>query len=77
MYAQLPDYSKKDDDVINGRLAAIQRSVVRTLWKKPIRAIKKAGIRRVSLGGGVAANSSLRSLFLQKGFQHNKRVYLP
>ena len=77
MYDQLPDSSKKDENIINDLLASFQRSVVRTLWKKTIRAIKKTGIRRVSLGGGVAANSSLRSLFLQKGFQHNIKVYLP
>ncbi|QPM69217.1 tRNA (adenosine(37)-N6)-threonylcarbamoyltransferase complex transferase subunit TsaD [Atribacter laminatus] len=76
-YDQLSDSSKKDEKGINDLLASFQQSVVRTLWKKTIRAVKKTGIRSVSLGGGVAANSSLRSLFSQKGFQNNIKVYLP
>jgi len=76
-YDQLPDSSKKDEKAINDLLASFQRSVVRTLWKKTIRAVKKTGIRSVSLGGGVAANSKLRSLFSQKGFQNSIKVYLP
>jgi len=76
-YDQLSDSSKQDDNIINDLLASFQRSVIRTLWKKTLLAIKKTGIRTVSLGGGVAANSSLRSHFLQKGAQHNLKVYLP
>lgn len=76
-YDQLPDSFKQDENLMNDLLASFQRSVVRTLWKKTIRAIKKTGIRTVSLGGGVAANSSLRFLFLQKGSQQSIKVYLP
>ncbi len=76
-YNQLPENSKKDEKLINDLLASFQQSVVRTLWKKTFRAIQKTGIRTVSLGGGVAANSYLRSYFLQKGARYKVKIFLP
>jgi len=48
-------------------LASFQEAVIDVLFQKTFRAIKKTGITRVVVGGGVASNGRLREVFLEKG----------
>lgn len=49
--------------------ASFQRVVVETLLRTVSRAVADTGIRRVSIAGGVAANSLLRERFAEQDFQ--------
>jgi N6-L-threonylcarbamoyladenine synthase len=48
-------------------LASFQEAVIDVLFQKAFRAIKKTGITRVVVGGGVASNGRLREVFLERG----------
>jgi N6-L-threonylcarbamoyladenine synthase len=48
-------------------LASFQEAVIDVLFQKTFRAIKKTGITRVVVGGGVASNGRLREVFLERG----------
>ncbi|OPY75141.1 MAG: tRNA N6-adenosine threonylcarbamoyltransferase [Syntrophorhabdus sp. PtaU1.Bin058] len=48
-------------------LASFQEAVIDVLFLKTFRAIKKTGITRVVVGGGVASNGRLREVFLERG----------
>lgn len=57
--------------------ASVQKAVVEALLAKTFMACERHGIRHLVLGGGVAANSALRSQALQRGEKHNIQVFLP
>ncbi len=61
------NYVRRHPDVENADIAAaFQEAVVDVLVTKTIRAAERVGARTVCLGGGVAANSQLRSEFAAK-----------
>ncbi len=62
---------------LNDLCASFQEAVADALTKKLVLGAKKAGGRQVVLCGGVAANSRLRSLALERGQDAGLRVYLP
>jgi N6-L-threonylcarbamoyladenine synthase len=55
--------------------AGFQKSVFEVLLKKTIKAINKHNINTVVVGGGVAANKTLKQYFLDN--LKNKNVYFP
>ncbi len=57
--------------------ASFQAAVVDVLCAKTLRAAEKAGARGVVLGGGVAANSLLRSEMSRRGAEAGMKVALP
>ena len=57
--------------------AAFQEAVVDTLVTKLVAAARRTGVRTVTLGGGVAANSRLRVRALEAGEEAGLRVVLP
>ncbi len=57
--------------------ASFQEALVETLVWKTIRAAKKMNVRQIALGGGVAANSRLRELLLQRGTDEGFSVVMP
>lgn len=57
--------------------AAFQASVVDVLVRKTEWTIKKEGIRRVVLSGGVAANSALRKRMKEMGDKREVEIYMP
>ena len=57
--------------------ASFQEAVVDVLTSKAIRAAREAGIDYLLLGGGVAANSRLRELALQRCQQAGIRLRVP
>ena len=57
--------------------ASFQSAVVDVLCAKTLRAAEQAGARGVVLGGGVAANSLLRSEMSRRGAEAGMKVALP
>jgi N6-L-threonylcarbamoyladenine synthase len=57
--------------------ASFQEAVVDVLTTKARQAVREFGAKGIALGGGVAANSSLRERTCDVGIAENVRVYLP
>jgi N6-L-threonylcarbamoyladenine synthase len=66
-----------DEVGISNLCAAFQRTVVKTLVGKSLRACKSSGISTLVLGGGVAANSALRETARREGERVGVRVIVP
>jgi len=65
------------DDEIARIAAAFQRSVVSTLVRKSVAACEHTGIRRLALGGGVAANGALREALRAVCGREGIELHLP
>lgn len=57
--------------------ASIQHTIVITLMKKLMKAVKETGINRVCLAGGVSANSGLRNALKENGEKHGWQTFTP
>jgi N6-L-threonylcarbamoyladenine synthase len=57
--------------------ASFQETVARSLTQKTIRCALDYGIEKITVGGGVAANSGLREHLTTAAAKHNLRVYFP
>ena len=77
----LRDSLKEDPDFIekykNDICASFQRDLVDILMKKLIKATKDTGIKQIVAGGGVAANSLLRSELERRGTAAGLQVFMP
>ncbi len=57
--------------------AGFQEAVVQTLVYKAIKTARKKGIKRIALGGGVAANERLRSLLRSEAGKCDIELFIP
>ena len=57
--------------------ASFQKSLIDILLKKLILATKQTGIREVSIGGGVSANSGLRERIAEEREKRGWRTFIP
>ncbi len=57
--------------------ASLQKTIVDILLKKLIKAAKDLNINHIAIGGGVSANSGLRSAIEQQGKKRGWSVYIP
>jgi len=57
--------------------ASFQQSCVDVLVSKTVSACKKFNIKKIVLGGGVSANSRLRSDFIKKCDEENIKLFMP
>lgn len=57
--------------------ASFQDAVTDTLVEKTFRAAKEYGIKKISVGGGVASNGLLKKKFYARGLRENISVYVP
>ena len=57
--------------------ASFQTALIDILLDKLVKAAKQTGIREVTIGGGVSANSALRSRIGQEGEKRGWNTYLP
>jgi N6-L-threonylcarbamoyladenine synthase len=72
------NYVRKNPDVSNTDIAAsFQEAVVDVLCAKTIKAAQQVGARGIVLGGGVSANSLLRSTMTTRGQQAGFSIALP
>lgn len=66
-----------DNLPINDLVASFQDTVAKSLTKRVLNACFDYGLTTVVVGGGVAANSSLRSHLQQSTQAHNLQVFFP
>ena len=72
------NYVRKNPDAANANIAAsFQEAVVDVLCAKTIKAAQQVGARGIVLGGGVSANSLLRSEMTTRGEHAGFTVALP
>jgi N6-L-threonylcarbamoyladenine synthase len=57
--------------------ASFQSAVIDTLVEKCLMALKKTGVKKIVLGGGVSANSALRQALKEAGKREGIKVYIP
>ena len=57
--------------------ASFQKTLIDILLDKLIKAAKQTGIKEITIGGGVSANSGLRARMLEEGAKRGWNVYLP
>ena len=69
-----PDFMDKNKEDI---CAGFQRTLIEILMDKLVKAAKQTGIREVTMGGGVSANSGLRNALTAEGKKRGWNVYLP
>lgn len=77
----LKDQIKDDPDFIEKNkadlCASLQATIIDILLTKLIKAVKLTGVNSVAIGGGVSANSGLRSAIEECGKKRKWKVYLP
>lgn len=72
--AKDPEFMEKNKEDI---CASFQKTLIDILMDKLVKAAKQTGIREITIGGGVSANSGLRERMLSEGEKRGWRVYLP
>ena len=69
-----PEFMEKNKEDI---CASFQKALIDILLDKLIKAAKQTGIREITIGGGVSANSGLRSRIEEEGRRRGWNIYLP
>ncbi len=69
--------SKLEPEDTKDLVASFQESVVRVLTKKTILAAKKLKVQKIAIGGGVAANRTLRERLKEETQKEGLELYLP
>ena len=72
--AKDPDFMEKNKADI---CASFQKALVDILLDKLIKASKQTGIKEITIGGGVSANSGLRERIETEGKKRGWNTYLP
>ena len=72
--AKDPQFMEKNKEDI---CASFQKTLIDILMDKLIKASKQTGIKDITIGGGVSANSGLRSRILEEGEKRHWNTYLP
>jgi len=77
----LRDRMKEEPDFIDAHLddlcASLQYTIVSILIEKLAKAVKETGIRQITIGGGVAANSELRDTLTETAKRRGWKVFIP
>ena len=69
-----PEFMEKNKEDI---CASFQKALIDILLDKLIKAAKQTGIREITIGGGVSANSGLRGRIEEEGRRCGWNTYLP
>lgn len=72
--AKDPDFMEKNKADI---CASFQKALIDILMDKLVKAAKLTGIKEVTIGGGVSANSGLRDRIVSEGQKRGWNTYLP
>lgn len=72
--ARDPSFMEKNKEDI---CASFQKTLIDILMDKLVKAATQTGIRTVTMGGGVSANSGLRTRMTQEGKKRGWKMYLP
>lgn len=57
--------------------ASVQHTIVTILMKKLKKAVKQTGIKQIAIGGGVSANSGIRTALQEMGKQYGWNTFIP
>lgn len=68
---------KGQEIVVEDVAASFQQAVLDVLVEKTMKLVDEKKCNKVVIAGGVAANSELRRLMMEKGEQRNLKVYYP
>lgn len=75
------DEIAKDPDFIEHNkydlCASFQKTLIDILMDKLVKAAKQTGIKEITIGGGVSANSGLRNRLVEEGRRRHWNTYLP
>lgn len=69
-----PEFMEKNKEDI---CASFQKTLIDILMDKLIKAVRQTGIKEVTIGGGVSANSGLRGRITEEGHKRGWNTYLP
>ena len=69
-----PEFMEKNKEDI---CASFQKTLIDILMDKLVKASKLTGIKEITIGGGVSANSGLRSRITAEGIKRGWNTYLP
>ncbi len=69
-----PEFMEKNKEDI---CASFQKTLIEILMDKLVKAARQTGIREITIGGGVSANSGLREAVLAEGRKRGWKVHLP
>ena len=72
VFREVQTLKRLNNETISNISASVQKSVIDVLIKKTLKAAKKYKVKSILLGGGVAANESLRERLL-----HNTKYEIP
>ena len=72
--AKDPEFMEKNKEDI---CASVQKALIDILLDKLIKAAKQTGIKEITIGGGVSANSGLRTRIEEEGRKRGWNTYLP
>ncbi len=72
--AKDPEFMEKNKEDI---CASFQKTLIDILMDKLVKAAKHTGIREITIGGGVSANSGLRERITAEGKKRGWNTYLP
>lgn len=72
--AKDPDFMEKNKEDI---CASFQKALIDILMDKLVKAAKLTGIKEITIGGGVSANSGLRDRIVSEGQKRGWNTYLP
>ncbi|MDE7411602.1 MAG: tRNA (adenosine(37)-N6)-threonylcarbamoyltransferase complex transferase subunit TsaD [Paramuribaculum sp.] len=77
----LRDAVKDDPDFINNNLndlaASLQKTIIEILLAKLDLAVKQTGVKTVAIGGGVSANSGVRTAVADYCKKHHLNAFIP
>ena len=76
-YTKSSGIPRKGTGAMNDLCASFQQAVTDTLTEKAFAAAKHFNIKKIVLGGGVAANSGLRKAFQVRAKKEKLEVFLP
>ncbi|PZR10273.1 MAG: tRNA (adenosine(37)-N6)-threonylcarbamoyltransferase complex transferase subunit TsaD, partial [Flavobacterium psychrophilum] len=69
-----PDFIKEN---MNDICASIQHTIINILMDKIKMAVKETGIKQVAIGGGVSANSGIRSTLKEAEKKYGWKTFIP
>lgn len=72
--AENPDFIKEN---MNDICASIQHTIINILMDKIKLAVKETGIKQVAIGGGVSANSGIRSTLKEAEKKYGWKTFIP
>ncbi len=71
------DHGRPEGQALADLCSSVQEAIADVLTKKALKAARRAGLPRLVLCGGVAANSRLRALAVERGIEDGIDVHVP